>query len=288
MRSPPYGAIVLRNARRALADPSGYSLINQELARGVDFGDTEIPGLLKKGDGDIHLFASPPYSFTPRAGRFNVGLTMTERADLSEYPFHFVDRANEMDFIIVPSELQRVILYGNGVHVPIRVLPLGIDFNAWMAPLKRGPNRTAFILDRGRDHPQSAKVVSKCLKLTVHGRKSPKIEKKSLHALYAGADVFVKWTDRRGPGEGWCFPILEAMSAGCLVITNTDLPYLDEGNHLHFDAESGLTKCLEWAFAENFADMKLAGRETARALTWDRARQSLRLMVTDQFFGRVS
>jgi len=286
MSPTPYGAIILRNARRALEDSSGYSLVNLELAKGADFGDAELPGLLKKGDGDIHLFASPPYSFRPRINRLNVGLTMTQRADLSEYPFEFVRRCNEMDLLIVPSELQKVIFYGNGITRPIQVLPLGVDYETWKATARNGPNQFVLIIDRGREHAGSARTAAKYFKADVLGKSAPRITRDQLHARYAAADVFLKWTNRRGPGEGWCFPILEAMSAGCLVMTNSDLPYLTEGNHLHFEDEAGLTRCLDRASKESLIALKVAGQETAKGLTWERVREGLR-EILDSFYRRL-
>jgi hypothetical protein len=266
--------IVLRNASRAVDPKSGYGVINEALLPLVDAVDCPVGGRAV-GDGDVHLFASPPYSFRPVTGKFNVGLTMTERQSLKEYQFDFVGKCNAVDLLLVPSFLQKRIFESNGVRTPISVVLLGVDFDAWSAPVRDSDNRMAFIMDRGRDHAKVRDVVGSIMTVDYADRKSV-ISHDDLKRRYSSADILVKWVDRRGPGEGWCFPILEAMSSGCAVITNAELPYLVEGNHLPFRDEAGLREQLRSAASSRLFSVKQAGNATARSLSWGSARAVIR------------
>src|SRR5690606_8716739 len=93
-----------------------------------------------------------------------------------------------------------------------------------------------------------------------------KVSHEQLAAAYREADVFFQWGR-----EGYCYPILEAMSSGCLVVTNcAHLAYLVPGeNCLTFANIPELLKLLERVQKEPFTELKRAGQATAADLTWE-------------------
>lgn len=76
----------------------------------------------------VHLQAATPDSFVPRAGRFNVGLTMTERESLAYYQerFDWVGLCNAMDLVLTPTEWNRAVFERHGIRNLV-VAPLGVD-----------------------------------------------------------------------------------------------------------------------------------------------------------------
>lgn len=255
--------IRLMNSARCLAE-SGYGVINKGLLKLAACADGPECGLSVEL-GDVDLYASPPYSFKAIPGRISIGLTMTERSDLSSYSFPFVAKCNEMTAIMTTSEEQAAILRANGVKVPVVAVPLWIDYAKWSAPNRTKAATSCMVFDRGRDVVTSSQVAFRVFSKVV-SIKSCGMPDAELKHLYVSSDVFLKWCDRNGPGEGWCFPILEAMSAGCIVVTNAKLPYLKPGNHLPFSDETGLVKALAKARAGALG-VGVEGQKTAASLT---------------------
>lgn len=278
--------ITLRNPERR-DWMSGYGVINRALAPICDsLGDLSA---------DIHFFVSPPYSFEPvDPSKFNVGLTMGERDNLNSYKWangRFPELANRMDLIITVSPWNHQVMKKNGIKCIIEHTNLGHDHDSWACTVADRPNRKALILDRGRDHGGGQNVLAQHLefinyldcktpKPTSDGNreiiKKGRFSRKELQAAYREADVFFKWGR-----EGWGFPILEAMSAGCLVITNcVHLPYLENNvNCLTFRNVDQLQHALRHAVRANYTEIKRAGQQTARKLTWDKARESVLALI---------
>jgi glycosyltransferase involved in cell wall biosynthesis len=76
----------------------------------------------------VYLQIAPPDSFSPRSGRFNAGLTMTERESLAYYEerFDWVGLCNAMNLILTPTEWNRLIFESHGIRSVV-VAPLGVD-----------------------------------------------------------------------------------------------------------------------------------------------------------------
>jgi hypothetical protein len=277
--------VTLRNAERQ-AWMSGYGIINREL-RSICDSENEL-------GAEVHLFVSPPYSFEKvDQTKLNIGVTMGERDDLRTYGFPFVERANLMDVIITTSEWQKQVMFKNAILQPIEICPLGHDHNHWKQEVREVPgNRKALIIDRGRDHGGGSNELAKyfdevnymnCRTPKADGRpqtteriKKGRYTPQQMIQAYHQADVFLKWGR-----EGWGFPILEAMSAGCLVVTNcVHLPYLrDADNCLFFRTTQELSRILARVAKNPYTAMKRAGQATAAELTWDKARTGVRAII---------
>src|SRR2546423_7475422 len=80
----------------------------------------------------IYLQPASPDSFQPRPGRFNVGLTMTERESLAGYSkqFDWVGLCNSMDLIVTPTAWNKEVFEQNGIK-RVAVVPLGIEADFW-------------------------------------------------------------------------------------------------------------------------------------------------------------
>lgn len=272
-------SISLQNRER-LEVLSGYGIINRGLFPIADADPEAAP---------IWLFCSPPKSFQPRAGKFNVGLTMSERSHLADYGFPFVEQCNQMDLLLVPSQWCKAVFEQNGITTPIEVVSLGHDHERWYTPVRESKNRRALIIHRGRDRSDSAAVLTRFFteideldctppKETLEQSKRwelltrGKVSDERLAQAYAKADVFFKWGR-----EGYCYPLLQAMSAGALVMTNCGhLPYLKpDENCLVFTSVPQLLKQLEQVRKQPLTELKQAGQETAASLTWERSRQDV-------------
>ena len=282
--------IAMRNRERC-DWMSGYGVINRALA---DMHDAD------EDEADVHFFASPPYSFQQLdPDKFNVGLTMTERHHLKEYGFDFIGFANKMDLLITPSTWCKQVFQHevNRLKPPIEVVALGHDHKAWTSPKKARPGRSCLILDRGRDHRGAQNEAAKYFQEVEYvDCRTPKptseANKKIIQAgrytqdeikqMYRHADVFLKWGR-----EGWCFPILEAMSANCLVITNcVHLAYIEhEKNCLVFRDVPTLNRHLKAAANNDFRKLRAAGFETAKALTWEKTKQGIREAIVKHYGG---
>jgi glycosyltransferase involved in cell wall biosynthesis len=262
---------------------SGYGLINRGL-RPICDSEEDL-------SADVHLWISPPYSFgTPEKldpAKINIGVTMGERDDLHSYGFPFVAKANLMDLIITTSTWQYQVMQKNGITRPIEICLLGHDHEKWFRAVREvKKNRTTLIVDRGRDHGGGSNELAKYFdEINYMNCRTPKPDgtpegteriktgrytQEQMFEAYHEADVFLKWGR-----EGWGFPILEAMSSGCLVITNcVHLPYLrDKENCLTFRNSKQLQAALQRAANHPCTAVKEAGQQTAAELTWEKARE---------------
>lgn len=237
------------------------------------------------GDQPIHLFASFPRHFReidPK--KFNVALTVTDHPNISKQDHGFAERCNQMDMVLVTSKTQQGHLERGGVTVPIEVVDLGHDHAKWHSPLHRGGNTTSLILDRGRDHQGGANELAKFFNEIVYMNCMSAGEDYTdddLKEAFREADVFFKWSR-----EAWCFPILEAMSAGCLVITccHGDVPYLKpDKNCMTFNSIAEMQHLLGMAAKNPYDEIKQAGQETAAALSWRTSLTLIRYAINRHF-----
>ena len=273
--------ITLRNPERRNW-MTGWGVINRAMGPMCDSIDDR--------DAPIHLFLSPPYSFQDvDPTKFNVGMTMCEKNDLLTRQWHgefFVPLCNKMDLILVPGEWQKAVFELNKMKPPIEIVTLGHDHNRWKQSVRPGKSTHCLIVDRGRDHGGAANEAQRHFtEVTYMDARTPsqktldrlppeqrthvvaqgKYTAQEMQEAYRDADVFFKWGR-----EGFCYPILEAMSAGCLIITNCHtLPYIKKHeNALVFRDVKELSACLTMAEKNPLTKLKMSGQATAAALTW--------------------
>jgi hypothetical protein len=266
--------ITLRNEPRT-HHLSGYGRINRALARYADGVDVL--------DMPIHLFCSPPYSFgTKIPGAFNVGLTMCDYP-VRDYGFPFVDQANEMDLLLVPSDRDRQMFIEGGIHVPIEVVSMGHEHDFWYREPLVLDKRRVFMFNRGRDIMTAKSLVTdNGLELDYFTGPGlgvvPDEEMRDKH--HHLADVFLKWAVELA----WSYPTLEAMSAGCLIITNCPYVFLNDTNCFKFGADgSGLNTILRRIRSNDFMEKRLAGQKTAASLRWDSAASGILAACRDGY-----
>jgi hypothetical protein len=243
----------------------GYALQSRKLMEALHFAGMDVSFRNAYGDQDgptdslllNDLVQRKPDPAAPQvvfaqadvfqrvAGRRKVGWTMLEVTGL---PVEWVDGCNSMDEVWVPASFNLETFRRSGVHVPLRVMPLGIDVDyfhpeiAGFRPTSRftflsvfewGERKGIEILLRAfaEEFDQSDDVA---LMLSVYNRDPgvhvyDEVAKLNLGAtapiivvlnaefapyqmgsLYRSADCFVLPTR----GEGWGMPVLEAMACG--------------------------------------------------------------------------
>ncbi|MBW7474375.1 glycosyltransferase [Paenibacillus oenotherae] len=208
------------------------------------------------GQGDV---------FHKNDGRYKVGYTMLEVDGL---PADWVNQANGMDEVWVPSAFNLATFRNSGVHRPIHVMPLGVDTNYYHPGIrgKRFSEKFTFlsVFEWGeRKAPEmllrtfakvfghrndvllvckiinndpTIDVPSEIRKLRLGAAASnvivlhnDKIPSSWMSSLYRSADCFVLPTR----GEGWGMPVMEAMACGLPVITtnwSAQTDFINEGN----------------------------------------------------------
>lgn len=192
------------------------------------------------GQGDV---------FFKNEGRYKIGYTMLEVDGLPE---EWVRQCNRMNEVWVPSSFNVETFRNSGVHVPIHVIPLGVDPNffnpnirafrfsekftflsvfEWgerKAPeemLRTFANEFAFddvvLVCKITNKDPEVNVRAEIRKLNLKHAESKiiiienqTIPSYLLGSLYRSADCFVLPTR----GEGWGMPILESMACGIPVI----------------------------------------------------------------------
>ncbi|MBU4385748.1 MAG: glycosyltransferase, partial [Actinobacteria bacterium] len=194
------------------------------------------------GQGDV---------FFKNSGRYRVGYSMLE---VTGIPADWVEQANALDEIWVPSHFNLETFRESGVDRPINVMPLGVDINyfnpfiksrkqgsryVFMSVFEWGERKAPEILLKAYNQEfSSADDVLLLLKvinndpgvnierhveaMRLRADRAPvvmvlnqNIPSYQMGSLYCSSDCFVLPTR----GEGWGMPTLEAMACGLPVIS---------------------------------------------------------------------
>jgi len=196
------------------------------------------------GQGDV---------FRRATGKVKVGFTMLE---VDGFPRDWVEQANEMDEIWVPSEFNRQGFLASGLERPVHLIPLGVDTEyfhpgarrranptgefVFLANFEWGERKDPWLLLRAfndtfradepvrllckisnRDPMLKLKTEIRALGLKASGgRISYLLNLDFPHAqlpmLYRSADCFLAVSR----GEGWDMPLMEAMACGLPTIAS--------------------------------------------------------------------
>lgn len=188
--------------------------------------------------------------FRSNFGAYKIGFTMLETDGI---PAEWVQQANQMDEVWVPSRFNEETFRASGVTRPIHVIPLGVDANyfnpriaahpiegvyTFLSIFEWGERKAPEILLRAfnREFRADEPVVllAKVTNLDpgvdvnreianmgldaeggrIHFSLNQVVPTYQLGVLYRSADCFVLTTR----GEGWGMPIMEAMACGVPVI----------------------------------------------------------------------
>ncbi|MDK8181199.1 DUF4214 domain-containing protein [Paenibacillus sp. UMB4589-SE434] len=206
---------------------------------GMRHRDANAPEVVY-GQGDV---------FFKNTGRYKIGYTMLEVDGL---PQDWVEQCNRMNEVWVPSTFNLMTFRESGVHVPIHVMPLGVNpdyFNphihasrfsdryTFLSVFEWGERKAplellqAYVNEFRYDEVLLVcKVINSDTAINVHAelRKldlshcvckimfiyNQELPDYQLGSLYRSADCFVLPTR----GEGWGMPILEAMACGIPTI----------------------------------------------------------------------
>ena len=219
----------------------------------------------KKGE-DVVLWIRPPHyvkypEFNP--DKINVFYTMHESETFDDWKKDWCELLNKTKAVITPTEWNKQVWIKGGVSVPVYVVPLGVnpkDFHgtksyqfsiltlhnalgsensreSWQDTLR------AYYKAFYGNHNKEVSLTIKSYNIRYDGYYSfletlqkgldptqiPPINlldlallSQDLNELYSKHWIFLKNTNR----EGWCLPLLEAISAGVKVVY-TDLPVFE-------------------------------------------------------------
>lgn len=255
---------------------SGYGHIARDFAVGLDKRghDVYFDANIMTGDGTIDrisgkvfedtsntiwLWTKPPaYVKDPKFDetKKNVFFTMHETPTFLGYKAEWPQLLNKCKLVLTPTEWNKGVFLHNGVHVPIEVVPLGVDLRVFHPReatdyFKILTVHEAFGAESSREdwritleafNEQFKDRKNAYLTIKSWNVKSDNVialrqaglmdrvsvititlESRSLAELYQQHEVFVKNSNK----EGWCFPLTEAIACGLPVIAY-DNPVLRE------------------------------------------------------------
>lgn len=135
---------------------SSFSLINRVLVKGLrDSGyrvvffptDTDKRVDFPEEIPDIYIFHGHPYDYRSSPGRFNIFVLNYEYFRIKKEDEVLINRLNNyFDLVLVPTHFVKDTLATNGLEVPTKLLPWGVDkteFNPLVKP-KRIPGLNKF------------------------------------------------------------------------------------------------------------------------------------------------
>jgi GT2 family glycosyltransferase len=250
--------------------PLGYAVTSRKLMLALDAAGTRVSFRNAYGDPDndsdhplindlvkrepardaVQVAYCQADAFPQVQGRRRVGWSMLEVTGL---PREWADGCNTMDEVWVAASFNVETFRSSGVHVPIQVMPLGVDVDYFHPGIKgfRPTSRFTFLSVFEWGERKAPEVLLRAftqefgsredvvLLLSVFNRDpavdvhaeiekldlprsaqivvmlNPEFKGEQMGALYRSADCFVL----PSRGEGWGMPVLEAMACGLPTIT---------------------------------------------------------------------